>query len=127
MREPEEQREALGDLVAVTLALVQRLDDPQGLLVPHCVAAALAVRESVLLGQDVAVTLRVLKAEPVDDLQGLPVPVRETDAQGLVEGDLVGDVLPEEQRVAVAHTLGVGLTVAQPEPDEDMLSLTLEL
>ena len=121
------QREALGDLVAVTLALVQPLDEPQGLLEPDCVETALAVREGVLQAQAVAVLLCVLQGEPVEDLLGLPLPLRVTEVQGLAVGDLEGEVLPEEQRVAVAHTLTVALALLQEELLPLTLSLTLAL
>ena len=127
VRVPEAQRVALGDLEADTLALVQRVEDPQGLLLPHSVGTALAVRDRVLVAHAVAHTLCVLQTEPVVDLLGLPEPVREDELQGLLEGDLVGEALLETQRVAVEDTLRVGLTLAHKLPEAETLSLTLAL
>lgn len=107
----------------MTLALLQPLDEVRGLREPHCVGTALAEREGVLQAQAVAVLLCVLQGEPVEDLLGLPLLLRVTEVQGLAEGDLEGEVLPEEQRVAVAHTLSVALALL----NEELLPLTLSL
>ena len=76
VRVPEAQREALDDLEAVTLALAQRLDDPQGLLVAQLDGAALAVPEGV--GVRGAVALEDREVEP--EVLGLAPVEREAAA-----------------------------------------------
>ena len=81
----------------------------------------------MLVAQEEKVTLSVPQPEAVVEMLGLPEALREDELHAVLERDLEGEALLEEQRVAVEDTLRLGLALAHKVLEAVTLALTLEL